>query len=373
MKKPKKLLKKPKLPEASRKVAGKLSFKRPGKTTEEKFSKALSDVPRITNETVTEHREEMLSSARKYIYPLQHSKHHIVRNSIIIFIGVLITFFGLCALSLYKFQNTGGFIYDVTRIVPFPVAKEGNTWISYESYLFELRRNMHYYHTQQRTDFSTEDGQAQLERLKRQAMDKAAQDAYVKNLAKKNHVSVSGRDVSTQIGLLRSQNRLGDSDRVFRDVLSEFFGWSESDFRRHLKQELLQQAVATKLDTRANARALSAMNQLADGAKFSSVAKKMSDDAATRGDGGRYPGAITRNDPDLSPVITAELFKLKPNQVSAIINTGYTLEIVKVLDRKGDELHAAHIQFNLKTINGYIEPLKDKHPLREYIDIADTR
>ena len=37
-----------------------------------------SDVPQITNETIAEHREDVLSGARKYIYPLQHSKHRIV-------------------------------------------------------------------------------------------------------------------------------------------------------------------------------------------------------------------------------------------------------------------------------------------------------
>ena len=65
MKTPKKLLKKPKLPKAPLK----LPFKRPPKTAEEKVTDALSNVPRITNETVAEHREEVLSSARKYIYP----------------------------------------------------------------------------------------------------------------------------------------------------------------------------------------------------------------------------------------------------------------------------------------------------------------
>ena len=69
-------LKKPKLPNQS-KAALQTSQK-----AEEKVTEALSDVPRITSDTVEEHREEVLSSARKYIYPLQHSKHHVVRNSI---------------------------------------------------------------------------------------------------------------------------------------------------------------------------------------------------------------------------------------------------------------------------------------------------
>lgn len=369
MKKPKKLLKKPNLPKAPKK----LPFKRSEKSAEEKVKQALNDVPSITNETVTEHREEMLSSARKYIYPLEHSKHRVVRISIALILAVLIIFFGACSLALYKFQNTGGFIYDVTRIVPFPVAKTGKTWISYESYLFELRRNMHYYQTQQGLDFSAKSGKVQLARLKQQAMNQVVQDAYVKELAKQNHVSVSDQDVTNEVNILREQNRLGSSDRVFRDVLSQFFGWSEADLRRSLKAQLLQQAVAAKLDTVAQARAQTALNKLAGGADFAKVAKAMSDDAATRDNGGRYPEAITPNDPNISPDITAALFKLQPNDSSTIINTGYTLEIVKVLDRNGSSLHAAHIQFDLNPVTTYIKPLQAKQPVHEYIKLPPVR
>jgi hypothetical protein len=371
MKTPKKLLKKPKLPKAPLK----LPFKRSTKTAEEKVTDALSDVPRITNETVEEHREEVLSSARKHIYPLQHSKRSVVRISIAIFITVLVVFFGVCTLSLYKLQNTSGFIYDVTRIVPFPVAKTGKTWISYESYLFELRRNMHYYRTQQQANFSTKDGKTQLVRLKQQAMDRVIKDAYVKELAQQNHVSVSDEAVNNEVALLRSENHLGNSDRVFREVLSEFWGWNEADFRRELKQQLLQQAVAAKLDTTTNARAQAAFKQiqLAGGANFADVAKQTSDDAATKANGGQYAAAITLNDQNMPPALTAELFKLKPNEVSTIIDTEYnTLEIVKVIDSNGSSLHAAHIQFTLKDINVYIKPLQAKQPVHEYIKLPNT-
>lgn len=368
MKTPKKLLKKPKLPKAPLK----LPFKRLPKTAEEKVTDALSDVPRITNETVEEHREEVLSSARKYIYPLEHSKHSVVRISIAIFITVLVVFFGICTLSLYKFQNTSGFMYDVTRIVPFPVAKTGKTWVSYESYLFELRRNMHYYSTQQQANFSTKDGKVQLNRLKRQAMAQVIEDSYVKELARQNHVTVSDQAVSNEVTLLRSQNRLGNNDRVFREVLSEFWGWNEADFRRELKQQLLQQAVVAKLDTATNVRAQAAFKQLTDGADFTTVAKQSSDDTTTKDNGGQYATAITLNDQDIPPVLTAELFKLKPNEVSTIINTGYTLEIVKVIDSSGNSLHAAHIQFTLKGINTYTKPLQAKQPTHQYIKLSNT-
>lgn len=372
MKKPKKISKSLKKPKLSRPKLPTLSrvARRRRKAPEERVSEALSNVPRITSDTVEEHREEVLSSARKYIYPLQHSKHHVVRNSILILLAVLIAFLAYCGLALYKFQSTSGFIYGVTKVLPFPVAKVGSSWVSYESYLFELRRDMHYYHTQQEANFSTPQGKVQLERLKQQAMNEVIQDTYVKQLANQNGVTVSNQAVDNEVALLRTQNRLGNSNRVFREVLKEFWGWSESDFKRELKQQLLQQAVVAKLDTSTNQRAEAALQQLQGGADFTAVAQQVSDDAATKAGGGQFPNAIGKNDRSLPPALTAELFKLKPGQTSGIIDTAYTLEIVKVTDASGDSLRAAHIQFKYKPIADYIQPLRAKEPPHIFIKFA---
>lgn len=362
MKKPKQL-KKPKLPKVVHRPA-KLWRK---KSVEERVSDALSNVPRITNETVGDHREEVLSSARKYIYPLKQSKHRFVRNSIGILIIVIFAFFAVCGLALYKLQNTSTFIYDVTQVIPFPVAKVGSTWVSYESYLFELRHDVHYYHAEQHVDFSSKSGHTQLIHLKQQAMAEVIQAAEVKQLATQHHVSVSDQTVNNQIALVRAENRLGSSKDVFNEVLNEVYGWDESDFKRELKQQLLQQAVVAKLDTATTARAQTALDQINKGAVFATVASQVSDDASTKASGGQYPNPIAINDSDISPVITAELFKLQPGQTSGIINTGYTLEILKSISVSSSGVTAAHIQFNLQSINTYLKPLQAKEHVHQYI------
>lgn len=347
-------------------------MKRPlrrAKDTEEKVADAIRSVPRITNETVAEHREEVLGSARKYIYPLQHSKHSVVRISLGLLITVLVVFLVYCGLALYKFQSTGGFIYDVTRVLPFPVAKAGPNWVSYESYLFELRRNMHYYHTQQMANFNDKGGKEQLKHLKEQAMDQVVRDAYVKQLAKQNNVTVSMRDVDNEVELVRNQNRLGNNNRVFKEVLSEFWGWSEDDFRRELKQELLQQAVVSKLDTTAHKRAEDTLKQLQGGADFGTVASQVSDDLSTKGSGGQWPSPVTPGDRNYPPAVTSELFKLQPNQISPIINTGFTLEILKALDNGTTARRGAHIQFVFQDIGAYVQPLEKKQPPKHYIKV----
>lgn len=358
-----KYMKKPKLPKIIK--LPQLAVRRG--SAETRVDEALSGVPRITNETVAEHREAVLSSARKYIYPLQHSKHRIVRISVWLLALALLLFFTYCGVGLYKFQLTTAFMSDVTRVIPFPVAKAGPSWVSYESYLFELRRNMHYYQTQQRANFSTPDGKVQLQRLKNQAMTEAITTAYTKQLAAQHNITVSSQEVDSEVQLVRSQNRLGSSDRVFKDVLNEFWGWNTEDFKRELKQQLLQQKVAAKLDSATQQRAKGVLQQLLGGADFAAVAATSSDDSSTRANGGQYPEAITSTDHNIAPHVTAELFKLKPGQISTIIDTGYSLEIVKVIDVNDGKVHAAHISFNYKDISAYVKPLTDAHPPRHYI------
>ena len=329
--------------------------------------KAPDTSARITNETVAEHREEVLSSARKYIYPLPHSKHRIVKLSVMILVTAVVCFFVWCMLALYRFQSTSAFVYDVTRIIPFPVAKVGGNFVSYESYLFELRHYIHYYETQQQANFSTAGGKIQLTNYKKQMMQDVINNAYVNQLAAQYHVSVSDQEVNNEVTLIREENRLGSSQQVFSDVLKEFYGWTINDFKRELKQQLLAQKVVAALDTGTEQRAQQALAKINKGAKFEDVAKQMSDDASTRNHGGQYPGLVSAADRNIPPQVTAALFKLKPGQHSGIINSGYTLEIVKVVSDQGDKVKAEHIEFDFKDISSYIKPLQAKNPPHQYI------
>lgn len=330
------------------------------------------DVPRITNESIAEHREEVLSSARKYIYPLRHSRHRIVKISIIIFVLAVIAFFIGCIVSLYKFQSTSSFMYAMTRILPFPVAKAGSSYVSYENYLFELRHFMHYYESQQGSNFSTEDGQRQLARFKQTSLEAAVNQAYVKQLAKEHNISVSNEEVNRQIELVRTQNRLGASDEVFRNVLREFWGWSVNDFKRELKNELLEQKVIAALDTSTNERAKMVLAKLKAGEDFSQLAARYSDDTATKDKGGAYGFVIDRNSRDVSPQAVDALFKLrKKSDVTGVINSGYYLEIDKLLENNDNsgKLQAAHITFKFKDIDGYLTSVKKQDSTQYYLHL----
>ncbi|PID30735.1 hypothetical protein CSA80_04250 [Candidatus Saccharibacteria bacterium] len=343
-------------------------FRKP--TLQQQTEAALSNVPRITNETVTEHREEVLKGARKYKYPLEHSKHRIVIVSSALLIAAIIGFFVYITLSLYRYQSTSLFTYRVTQVLPFPVAKAGGRWVSYENYLFELRRVMHYYETQQQADFSGESGERLLNLYSPQALKKVIGYAYVKELAAQHNIRVSEQEIDDEIRILRVQNQLGSGDEELEVIMQKFFGWSINDLRRQLKDELLAQKVASKLDTKAYAKAQNILLQLRDGADFAALAAQNSEDAATKDKGGQYNDtAITIKSKEVPIQVVRELEKLQPGGVSDIIVTSTAFEIVKLLSNENGKYKAAHIKIPFASIEKFIQPLEKKNPPKKFIDV----
>jgi len=204
-----------------KKISNKLSLKRSKQEPVEVSN-------RITNDTVAEHREQVLGQARKYIYPLRHSKRTLVKISVSLLCIAVIVFFSYCILALYKFKTNSSFLYKVTQVIPFPVARTGSRFISYENYLFEINHYTHYYRTQQSLDFNSDAGKQQLAEFKKRALNKVIDDAYIKKLAEQKNITVSDKEIDDEITIVRNQNRLGANDKEFQSVLRDFWNWSEN-------------------------------------------------------------------------------------------------------------------------------------------------
>ena len=337
------------------------------KTKKPKTSQQVQTPGRITSENMAEHREEVIGDARKKIYPLRHSKNRLVTISVTVFLIALVVFISYCTLALYRFKQNSEFLYNVTRIIPFPVARIGSDFIAYENYLFEINRQVYYYETQQEVDFSTESGKRQLEEYKKRALEKVIGDTYIKQLAEQNGITISEQEVDNELGISRSQNRLGGSETELEDILKDLWDWSIDDFRRTLKQQLLAQKVASVLDTEAHKKADKTYSELESGADFGKLASKVSEDPSTKNSKGEYGFLIEETNRDVSPKTAAVLFMLKPGEYSKPINVGYGLEIIKNIEKNGDRIRAAHIVFNFKDVSKYINDLKEQRQTRTYI------
>jgi parvulin-like peptidyl-prolyl isomerase len=348
---------------------GERRFLKPRVKTKEVTSPTEGSVPRITDETITEHREEVLSGARKFIYPLQHSKYKIVKLTMVLLVLVIIGFTAFTAVELYKLQSTSSFMYQVTKILPLPVARVGGRFVSYENYLFELRHYIHYFETQQEVDFKSEQGKAQLKEQRKKSLENVVNLAYVKKIAREKGLSVSEKEIDDQIAMLRSQNKLGSDSKVFEDVLKDYWGWSVADFRRSVSQELLTNKVLRALDTKTKIRADKALAEIKSGKDFGDIAKTYSDDPATKARGGDLGFLITKNDRNIPPQTIDTVYKLKPGEVSGVYDIGYSLEIVKNLGFDGDKVKAARIFFGYDDINKYLNDYKEKQKAVTYIRV----
>lgn len=327
-------------------------------------------VPRITSETLSEHREDVLKSARKYIYPLEQSKNKIVIITTSLVLVLVVGFFTYCTLALYKFNDTSRFIYRVTQVIPFPVARVNGRFVSYESYLFELEHYIHYYQAEEGVNFNTQAGKQQLNYYEKLALNEVVDNVYVQELANQNHITVSNEQVNNAINVFRQQNRLGSSNAEFNSVLKTYYGWSVNDYKRELKNNLLKQDVVAVLDTGTQNKAKSVLNQLNSGADFATMASQYSDDTATKNNGGQYGFNITENSINVPPQVVAALFAIKQGQITGIINDSPTsagLEIDKNISDQNGQIQAAHIVFNFQPIDTYINPLKQKQPATTYI------
>ena len=331
-------------------------------------------VPKITSENVAEHREDVLSGARKYIYPLQQSKHRIVILSTSLFVAAVLIFSIVSVVLLYRVETTSGFMYQVTKVIPFPVARTGGTLIAYENYLFELNHYIHYYENQQELSFESDAGKQQLASYKKRALDKVVNDAYVKIIAQEKGISVSDDEVAEHLRIARDQNRLGSSEDIFEDVLRDYWNWSIDDFRRSLKTELLAQKVIRALDTDTEDRATEALARLQAGEEFGVLAAEYSDDTVTKDSDGEF-GLVNISNRNVSQQAVHTLFNLAEGQESGLTvvpyGTGYALAILKNIEFIDNEVRGAHIIFQLNSLDEVLNDRKEQSPYKLYVNPSD--
>ena len=97
--------------------------------------------------------------------------------------------------------------------------------------------------------------------------------------------------------------------------------------------------------------------RILNGESFSTLALIYSDDKGSAVKGGEL-GFFSRG--DMVPEFEAASFKLKPDSISKIIETKYGYHILKLIDRKGDNINVRHILIRPQTFRSDMELAKEK-------------
>lgn len=324
---------------------------------------------RITNETVAEHRERILAGGRKFKYPVQYARHHLVFNTIIVTVVAVILVVVIGWWQLYPAQNTSTFFYRVTRVLPLPVASVDGELVRYGDYLMYFNSSSHYLQQSEQVNMQSEDGKRQLDYIKRKSLDTVEADAYAAKLAREMNITVSSSRVDEVIDNDRNTANGRISQETYDASALSILGWGVSEYRQDVNNKLIRQDVSYAIDTVARDKQEAAASLLgAKNATFSSVAKALGgegDAKVTIGVSGLVPR--TNRDGGLS-IAAANLDKGK---ISTVIKTttGDGYYFVRLIEKNSTQVSYEYIRIPLTAFAEKLAALRNEGKVNEYIYI----
>lgn len=275
-------------------------------------------------------------------------------------VGLLVIVLGVVAVLIYQYKSDNRIVQAVANVVPYPVEVVNGRVVTYGTYLFEVNSVKHYYQSQsstegqQQIDFKSADGKQKLLALQNQIMDQLKQEAVVRKLAAEKDIKVTDKEVSDQIAQI---SKSAGGDDKLKTVLTKYYGWDVSDLKGKIRFQLLKQKLGEKItsdpaaDAQAKSKAEDVLKQAqAPDADFAALAKKYSQDssAANGGDLGFFgKGQMVKEFEDAA-------FGLQANQLSGLVKSQYGYHIIKVTDKKDDQVRASHILIKTTDFDQYL-------------------
>ena len=230
--------------------------------------------------------------------------------------------------------------------------------------MFELASVQKFYKSQGQ-DLTSADGKAKLAQVKTDLIKQQEDNILVAQGASKYGIKVSKKDVDTEYSTL-SKNAGGD-EKV-KDTLDKLYGWTVDDFREKIRQSLLQKKLGekiasdAKLNGGAQKQAEDVLKQVQAGGDFAALAKKYSQEgsASNGGDLGFFGKG------QMVPEFEKAAFALEVGKVSGIVKTQYGYHIIKVTDKKDDQIKASHILIKGTDLESWLKDQRNKAKIKQY-------
>lgn len=344
----------------------KLRLSRKKKQSEEEVSQ------RITNETVAEHREQVLAGGRRFKYPVQYAKHRLVINTIIISLVALLAISIIVWWQLYPSQNTSTFFYKITRILPLPVASIDGYPVRYSDYLVGFRSQEHYLQSKESVDLYSKENKSQLNYIKQQALSDAIADSYAAKLANELRLKVTNEEIDNAIKRQRQSRDGITSQEAYDAIVLDHFNWTPEEAREVTARKLLRQKVAYEIDSTATKQKNQVVQSLKSITDFDKIAASVTPVGDAKVEVGVTP-LVPNNNQDGGLAEAAS--KLNVNEVSPIFRstTGDGYYVVKPLQKDRTRVSYAYIKIPLTEFQKRLDSLKSGDKLKEFITIPDTK
>lgn len=327
---------------------------------------------RITNETVAEHREQILAGGRKFKYPVQYVRHKLVINAVLIVIASLVLMAAIGWWQLYPMQNTTAFMYRVTRIIPLPVGSVNGELVQYSDYLVQYRLSEYYLSKYGEVKLDSQDGKRQLEYFKRQSMDKAVAVAYARQVARSHNIAVTDKEIDDFILQERHTASGIVSQETYDASIEMLYDQSPSDYRLTIANGILKNRAAFALDDTADVQAKQALLLTTQTAgDFVKVAADMASSKGGKVVAGQ--SGLVNNTSKYGGLRVSDIAQYEVGKISSIVKSetddGYY--IVKVVEKNDTQTNFAYVHIPLTQMTNDLARLKKEGKISEYIKLTD--
>lgn len=276
-------------------------------------------------------------------------------------LALVLIFVTTIGVLVYSKKNESPFIKNVTRFLPFPAVIADGEYVSVNSYLDQLDILKNYYANFKKLDLNSEEGKKTMEGVRKDVMERLTEDAIIEQESEKQGVKVDKKELNDSFDKLVVSNG-GAKD--FSDILKKFYGLTPDEFKEKIyAPRVLRQKLTDKINNEesvtgaAKKKADELYEKVKNGGDFAQLAKENSGDTASAANGGDL-GFFGKG--KMVPEFETAAFALKPGEISQPVRTVYGYHIIKVTEKKGEEVRASHILVKVRDFNDWLSEKKDE-------------
>lgn len=327
------------------------------------------DSKKTEKESVEERREEVLAAGRKFKYPLQWTRHRIVVNTILI---ALVTFALVVVggwLALYRIGMTSDLLFNVTKVLPLPVASVDGENARFSDYLMFYRSSMTSIERQSGSQFDESSFESLSNEYKKAALAEAEQYAYATKLARELNITVSDEEVAKEFDRHLKIGGIDRSEEGFIKIIEDNFGLSKSEYERMLYLTLIKAKVEMAIDDNANKITSKVESLLAEnGNDYQNVAEQLGSEIIYEETNGMVDSK------NIDGGRASEAMKLEPGESSGkfVSMNGDGYYFVKLIKKTDTEVDFVSIRVPFTEFTRRFDALSADGKITAYIDIPSA-
>lgn len=316
---------------------------------------------------VAERREEVLAKGRKFKYPLQWTRHRVVVNTILITLVVLAMIIIGGWLALYRIGMTNELLFNITKVLPLPVASVDGEDVRFSDYLMFYRSSMTSIERQSGSQFDESSFDALRAEYKRAALTEAEKYTYAMKLAKELGITVSDDEVATEFDRHLKIGGVDRSEEGFIKIIRDNFGLDKAEYERMLYLTIMKAKVEASIDKNASQIAAKVESMLAEnGGDYQAVAEQLQGEIIYEETGGLVDSK------NIDGGRASEAMKLEPGQSSGkfVSMNGDGYYFVKLIKKTDTEVNFVSIKVPFKEFAKQFDTLEQDGKINEYIDLS---